>query len=177
MRGLALPFLLTALGAVAVAPSPAAAQDPAPDPAPPATVQPDPAPGPVPAEPPAPSPAPSQSTARAPTVDQPAPREESPPAAAQARPQPQKASAGKSRGKKGDRPARRDSSDQRLPTGNLAGGLAVLHEIDKDEGSGALLSAAGAFLLLGIARAASLRLTARLADAAPHFPARPPQRR
>src|ERR687896_578519 len=49
MRGLALPFLLTALGAVAVAPSPAAAQDPAPDPAPPATVQPDPAPGPAPA--------------------------------------------------------------------------------------------------------------------------------
>src|SRR5918997_733394 len=56
MRGLALPFLLTALGAVAVAPSPAAAQDPAPDPAPPATVQPDPAPGPAPATtPPAPA--------------------------------------------------------------------------------------------------------------------------
>src|ERR687895_612115 len=160
MRGLALPFLLTALGAVAVAPSPAAAQDPAPDPAPPATVQPDPAPGPAPATtPPAPA--------------QPARRGESPPAAAQARPQPQKASAGKSRGKKGDRPARRDSSDQRLPTGNLAGGLAVLHEIDKDEGSGALLSAAGALVLLVIACAARLRLTARLADAAPDFRPRP----
>jgi hypothetical protein len=92
---------------------------------------------------------------------------------ARARPQPQKASAGKSSGKKGDRPARRDSSDQRLPTRNLAGGLAVLHEIDKDEGSGALLSAASALLLLVIACAASLRLTARLADAAPDFRARP----
>jgi hypothetical protein len=60
-----------------------------------------------------------------------------------------------------------------LPTANLPSGLAVLHALDKDEGGGALLSAASALLLLVIACAASLRLTARLADAPSDFRVRP----
>jgi hypothetical protein len=93
--------------------------------------------------------------------------------AAQVRAKAKKASAGKSRGEKRRRPARRDDAEQRLPTGNLAGGLAVLHAIDKDEGGGALLSAASALLLLVLACGASLRLTTRLADAAADFRPRP----
>jgi hypothetical protein len=91
----------------------------------------------------------------------------------QARAKPKKASAAKSRGEKSRRPPRGEVSERSLPTGNLSGGLAVLHAIKKDEGGGALLSAASALLLLVIACAASLRLTARLADPAGDFRVRP----
>jgi hypothetical protein len=90
-----------------------------------------------------------------------------------ARAKAKKASAVKSHGEKRRRSPRGDVAEQPLPTGNLSGGLAVLHPIDKDESGGALLSAAGALLLLVIACAASLRLTARLADAAGDFRVRP----
>ena len=114
------------------------------------------------------TPEPAQPTPRPAAVERPAPSAASP--AAPSRPKPQKA---KSSANRARRTAQPEAPEQRLPTGSLSGGLAVLHALEKDEGGGALPTAAGALLLLVIACAASLRLTARLADAGGDFRIRP----